>query len=556
MYDIKAKKWQSDCRNEDLLRWCNEPGNSEQPEAQFIRASALLEKNRAGGDVAEAVELMERACKSKHPEAVFAMGQMFYWGWAVHKDKKRGLELYHKAAELGSESAKAELERLRRRKIINIMWICAGVLALLLALAAVAYGVVNMEGFRIIRVHRDTELVEPATFTEFQTELSGLISQYDDELVVSGQVSTNRLLLRLDGKHLDLTGFLADKVIARDDNYIIIQFATEEEAKRCLEELSKRDDIRYVEMDQYEPLLDVVREQDSTLPVVNSTLPANGNMSWGMADMGIDQLREYVAANHSQNEVHVAIIDGGVSQYVANLPEIVELYNVPAGTADNTPHYHGTHVTGTVWEGTRGTNTHIHCIDVFDGKDGASTSAVVAAVDACIVANIDVVNMSMGGEAHDSAKADAVQRAADAGVIIVKSAGNSGKNLNDTHTSCPAEIRDLIVVGAYDINHQAADFTNRGDTVDICAPGVDIYSFDYESPTGDLVSFNGTSMAAPHITALAALIKHIYPDLTPGEMETYIQDYGRTFRNPKMYDTGLYGAGAPDATKFIELYHD
>ena len=73
MYDVKNRKWKSDCENEDLLRWSQEPANAAQPEAQFIRASALLEKNRRGGDVAEAVALMEAAAESDYPEAVFAM---------------------------------------------------------------------------------------------------------------------------------------------------------------------------------------------------------------------------------------------------------------------------------------------------------------------------------------------------------------------------------------------------------------------------------------------------------------------------------------------------
>ena len=92
MYDVKNRKWKSDCENEDLLRWSQEPANAAQPEAQFIRASSLLEKNRRGGDVAEAVALMEAAAESDYPKAVFAMGQMFYWGWAVSKDRKMAME--------------------------------------------------------------------------------------------------------------------------------------------------------------------------------------------------------------------------------------------------------------------------------------------------------------------------------------------------------------------------------------------------------------------------------------------------------------------------------
>ncbi len=556
MYDLKSRRWKQDCKNEDLLRWSREPANAASPEAQFLRADALLEKNRRGGDVAEAVELMESAAKQNHLQAMFAMGQMFYWGWAVHKDRKTALDWFRKAAEQNYPPAQKALEWIKRRRIRNVLSVLAAVAVLIALTAGGIWLVREMAGVRVIRVHKSTELVETPTPEEFMEEITGLIAQYDDELVISGQVSTNRLILQLDGNKLDLRDFLADKVVVREDNLVIIQFATEEEARRCLEELKKREGVRFVEVDQYNTGFDSVREEDSTLPIITSVKPGNSYNSWGIADMGIDQLRDYAAANYPDNHVEAVIIDSGVSAYVEQYDEVVEIYNVVTNTSSAVPDIHGTHVTGTVLEGISGTNVHIHCLDVFNGEENASSLAILMAIEAAIQAKVDVINMSMGCGGHNEALAQAVQQAADAGIVVVKSAGNKGADTasSDGH-SCPSELEDIIVVGAYDIDHNPGDFSNYGASVDVCAPGVDIYSLAYDKE-GYVVSLTGTSMATPHVTALACLVKLMYPDATPAQVEMYIKDYCRTYRNPDMYATGRYGAGAPDATKFMEIEPD
>jgi len=262
-----------------------------------------------------------------------------------------------------------------------------------------------------------------------------------------------------------------------------------------------------------------------------------------------------VVATYPDRVVDIAIIDGGIPGYMTYYDNIVETYNAITGESNNVAHFHGTHVTGTVLEGVLGTSARIHCVDVFGGQDGSSTLVNILAFDLCIGAGMDVINRSMGSSQHNDAMVDAVQRAADAGIVVVVSAGNDAIEVNGATThNCPKEVEDIIVVGAYDINHQATSFTNYGSTVDVCAPGEGIYSFDVEE--GYVISLDGTSMASPHVAALAALVKIIYPDATPAEVEMYIKDYCRTYRNPDLYATGMYGAGAPDATRFIEINPD
>lgn len=550
MYDVKGRKWKSDCENEELLRWSREPANADQPEARFLRASELLAKNRRGGDVAEAVELMELAARQNCPQAVFAMGQMFYWGWAVHKDRKLGIEWYQKAAELKYKPAIQELEALKRRRIINIVSVCAALVLTVAVAVGAFYALSGLSGKLIIKVNENTELVQTPTLEEFSQEVSELIAAYDDELVISGQVSTNRLILKVEGSRLDLSEFLADKVISRENNMVVIQFATEEEAQRCLEELQKRGDIIYVEFDEYD-VMQSVREEDSSLPVVTGVKPGNDYNSWGVVDMGLDQLRDYVAATYPNNSVDIAIIDSGIDSYVEQLPQVVENFNVVTRQPGSVPHHHGTHVTGTVWESVLGTNTNIHCLDVFNGAESADRLMTILAIEACTTTGIDVISRSMGCVGHTAALEEAIRNAVAAGIVYVNAAGNETVDIvNDIHF-CGSEVDEIIIVGAYDINHDPAYFSNYGTTVDVSAPGVDIYSFDVHNP-GYVIGFNGTSMATPHVGALAALVKLMYPNATPAEVELYIKDYCRTFRNPDMYATGLFGAGAPDATKFIE----
>lgn len=556
MYDKQSNRWKSDCENEDLLKWSREPGSADQPEAQFIQASELLTMFKQGGDMAQAVELMEMAAKRNYPPAMFAMGQMYYWGWAIHKDRKLALEWYRKSAELNYEPAHKELEALKRRRVFQITSVCAAVVTVLLLAAGAVYTLSGTANLRVIKVAEGTQLTEPATMDEFMSEITDLITQYDHELVIQGQVSTNRLLLRFNGNKLDLSEFLADRVVARNDNIVVIQFSSEEEAMRCLETLKSLDNVVYVEMDEYTESTDIIREEDSILPVVTSADPTSDYMSWGVADMGIDQLRDYIASVYPDRTVEIAVIDSGIAPYMENYPHIIENYNLITGLPGSVADEHGSHVTGTILEGILGTGASIHCIDVFNGEDGSPSVASLMAIDLCIEAGMDVINRSMGSSHHSDALVDAVQRAADAGIVVVTSAGNDAIDVNGATThNCPKEVEDIIVVGAYDINHQAADFSNYGSTVDVCAPGVAIYSL-YAEDEDRLISLSGTSMASPHVAALAALVRLIYPDAAPAEVELYIKDYCRTYRNPDMYATGLYGVGAPDATRFIEINPD
>lgn len=133
-----------------------------------------------------------------------------------------------------------------------------------------------------ILVHEDTHLTETATFEEFNSALSELIRSYDDELVVSGQRSTNRLLLKFEGPGIDLSDFPAAEIIADSDNYLVVQFESEEEAQRCLDALTAMDGILFVDTDEYAYTAgSAVQRSVSAVPY---TSPYSGEVyySWGV----------------------------------------------------------------------------------------------------------------------------------------------------------------------------------------------------------------------------------------------------------------------------------
>ncbi|MHA1813365.1 MAG: S8 family serine peptidase, partial [Candidatus Thorarchaeota archaeon] len=146
-------------------------------------------------------------------------------------------------------------------------------------------------------------------------------------------------------------------------------------------------------------------------------------------------------------------------------------------------------------------------------------------IDWAIDNGMDVISMSLGGGDYDQAFDDAIDRAYDAGIVVVAASGNDGKGT----ISYPAAYDNAIAVGAIDSDHNLADFSNYGPEQEIVAPGVDIYStmptytvaLNYWFMGGYSQNYDrmsGTSMATPMVAGVVALILSANPDLTPPEV--------------------------------------
>jgi len=180
---------------------------------------------------------------------------------------------------------------------------------------------------------------------------------------------------------------------------------------------------------------------------------------------------------------------------------------------DNAPDYHGTHVSGII--GARGNNNvgitgvcwsaSIVPLKILAANGIGSVASEIEAIDYAIDKGAKIINVSSGGKDFSQSEYEAIKSARDAGLLFVAAAGNDGED-NDSFPVYPAsyDLNNIVAVAATDHNDSRASWSNYGPTsVDVAAPGVNIYS----TKAGDSYQYlSGTSMAAPHVSGLAALI--------------------------------------------------
>ncbi|MFC0155252.1 S8 family peptidase [Xanthomonas dyei] len=209
--------------------------------------------------------------------------------------------------------------------------------------------------------------------------------------------------------------------------------------------------------------------------------------------------------------------------------------------------WHGTHVAGTVAAvtnnstGVAGTAYNAKVVPVrVLGKCGGSLSDISDAIVwasggsvSGIPANAnpaEVINMSLGGGgACSTTMQNAISGAVSRGTTVVVAAGNSSANVSG---SLPANCANVIAVAATTSAGAKASYSNFGAGIDVSAPGSAILSTLNSGTTtpgsASYASYNGTSMAAPHVAGVVALVQSVAPTaLTPAAVETLLKNTAR-----------------------------
>lgn len=169
---------------------------------------------------------------------------------------------------------------------------------------------------------------------------------------------------------------------------------------------------------------------------------------------------------------------------------------------------HGTHVAGTVsaLNNTVGVigvapKVDLYAIKVLDRYGNGSYSDVVAGIEWAVTNNLNIVNMSFGGNTGSRTLQRTVDNAYNAGVLLVAATGNNGFDKKGTITYS-AKYDSVIAVGAVDQQNNRMSFSCVGRELELMAPGSEIKS----TVPGGYSIYNGTSMAAPHVSGVATLL--------------------------------------------------
>lgn len=283
-----------------------------------------------------------------------------------------------------------------------------------------------------------------------------------------------------------------------------------------------------------------------------------------LAQIRADSLR--AAFSVTGSGVLVAIVDTGIDYLHPALGgclgppcRVIGGYDFVNGDPDpSDDHGHGTHVAGIVGgngAGLTGVAPGVRFLacKVLDASGGGLESDVIAGIDFALDPDgnpltsdgASVINLSLGGLGDaDDPISQAVDQAVAAGTVCVVAAGNSGAYATILSPGC---ARLALTVGAVTASDQIAPFSSRGPAApddaikpDVVAPGTNIVS---TWPGGGALALSGTSMAAPHVAGVVALLREIHPDWNPATIGAALMNTARDLG----VDPFQQGAGRIDA---------
>lgn len=258
------------------------------------------------------------------------------------------------------------------------------------------------------------------------------------------------------------------------------------------------------------------QDSDSSTIVPNDTLYSE--YQWNLPEIATETGWNVTKGSE---DIVVAVLDTGVQLDHPDLQgRIVEGKNIvdPSNPPEDDVG-HGTHVAGIIAaevnnnEGVAGMTwfTKIMPIKVLDSTGSGSTYSVAEGIIWATDHGANVINMSLGNYAEAEFLHDALRYAYDHGVVIIAATGND----NTDRPGYPAAYAEVLAVSATDPDETRAEYSNYGDYIDVVAPGTSIPS---TYPGSRYAALSGTSMACPHVAALASLIRAANPELTNEEV--------------------------------------
>jgi hypothetical protein len=285
---------------------------------------------------------------------------------------------------------------------------------------------------------------------------------------------------------------------------------------------------------------------------------AQPNFIYALAQDQLPQINgdQYVPEKLHLSEAHriatgsrvlVAVIDSGIDTSHPDLTGAV-VRNFDAAAGDRAPHAHGTGMAGAIAARRSvlsvAPRVGVLAVRAFNpGAGGEGTTFnIIRGIDWAVENGARIVNMSFAGPA-DPRLSDVLDRAAKRGVVLIAAAGNAGPNSPPLY---PAADRNVIAVTATDMEDRLYIGANRGSHITVAAPGVEIL---VPAPGGAYQFTTGTSVAAAHVSGVAALLIERNPKLKPADVRRILMRTAKSLgRGERARD---FGAGLVDAYQAV-----
>lgn len=371
--------------------------------------------------------------------------------------------------------------------------------------------------------------------------------------------------------------------------------------------LSRRDDIAYIgPMKRYPliPEIETPRTASASRELTPNVTQVNADQVWAQGYTGAGVIVAVVDSGVNYEHLDLAdhLWDGG-----AEFPH--HGYDIVNGDDDPMDDKgHGTHVAGIVCgDGTSGSQTGVApdatlmCVKstAVDGFGGAVN--IAGGMEWAVEHGCDMISMSLGMAGAEVADKEILRRTCeavlDAGIIATVCAGNEGNMfllmaypipdnvrvpascpppyLDSDQLANPGALSCVLAIGAVDYNDAAADFTSQGPVTwqdtpfgdypynpgiglirpDVCAPGVNIKSLDYENING-YTFMDGTSQATPCVGGIIALMLQKNPNLMPAEICRILEETSVKLTPNKSNITGVGRVDALAAVNAVTAWDD
>lgn len=346
---------------------------------------------------------------------------------------------------------------------------------------------------------------------DFAAGISNVIKEKKSNKAVSPQSSGEAYSLRLYGKlreiNTDFSCYHPENILVCEDGRFFLNFSSKSEAKKCEQSLNNDNNVLFV---------------CSDAPVYTDEIEeSEPHLSYGPESMNTDSFCE-AYANTELKESIVAVIDSGAANIDYLQGHLTKGYdfvdNDNDASNDTHPNSHGTFLSSEIVDCVGTIPVKVMPVRVLSSLSGSLINAING-IHYAVDNGADVINISLGGKLDNcDAVEEAVNYATDNNVTVVVCSGNEH---DDTEKYCPAHIPGAITVSS--VNSESAfasSFSNYGDAVDFAAPGVDINGYNAR---GNIKTLSGTSMSTAYISAAAAMIKSVFPELNNKQLFEYLK---------------------------------